>query len=122
MRPSTARRGRIVCTLGPATATPERITDLVAAGMDVARLNFSHGDHADHEKVLRAVREAAGLELTHVVTKEPVARCCSCAAGDPDGGAVVPRTMRWGGMTSSRVATVVPSSRSTARAMAWAVI
>jgi pyruvate kinase len=46
-----------VCTLGPATA--DRIPDLVAAGMDVARLNFSHGDHADHEKVYGAVRDAA---------------------------------------------------------------
>jgi pyruvate kinase len=46
-----------VCTLGPATA--DRIAELVAAGMDVARLNFSHGDQADHEKVYRAVREAA---------------------------------------------------------------
>ena len=53
------RRSKIVCTLGPATAAPDRVAALVAAGMDVARLNFSHGDHADHEKVYRAVREAA---------------------------------------------------------------
>ena len=46
------RRAKIVCTLGPATATPERIRGLVDAGMDVARLNFSHGSHADHEQVL----------------------------------------------------------------------
>ena len=56
---TTARRSKIVCTLGPATAAPDRVAALVAAGMDVARLNFSHGDHADHEKVYRAVREAA---------------------------------------------------------------
>ncbi len=53
------RRSKIVCTLGPVTAAPDRVAALVAAGMDVARLNFSHGDHADHEKVHRAVREAA---------------------------------------------------------------
>jgi len=53
------RRGKIVCTLGPATAAPDRVAALVTAGMDVARPNFSHGDHADHEKVYRAVREAA---------------------------------------------------------------
>ncbi len=53
------RRAKIVCTLGPATATPERIRALVEAGMDVARLNFSHGDHADHERVYHMVREAA---------------------------------------------------------------
>ncbi|MGY0230817.1 pyruvate kinase [Longispora urticae] len=53
------RRAKIVCTLGPATSTPERIRDLVEAGMDVARLNFSHGTHADHERVYHLVREAA---------------------------------------------------------------
>ena len=40
------RRAKIVCTLGPATATPEIIAALVNAGMNVARLNLSHGDHA----------------------------------------------------------------------------
>ncbi|TML32533.1 MAG: pyruvate kinase [Actinobacteria bacterium] len=53
------RRAKIVCTLGPATASPERLRGLVDAGMDVARLNFSHGTHADHEQVYRHVREAA---------------------------------------------------------------
>jgi pyruvate kinase len=52
------RRARIVCTLGPATADPERIRGLVDAGMDVARLNFSHGGRADHENVYRQIREA----------------------------------------------------------------
>ena len=42
------RRAKIVCTLGPATATPRRIRELVYAGMDVARLNMSHGSHEDH--------------------------------------------------------------------------
>ncbi|MGQ0717072.1 MAG: pyruvate kinase, partial [Pseudonocardiales bacterium] len=41
-----SRRAKIVCTIGPATATPEKIRELVRAGMDVARLNFSHGTHA----------------------------------------------------------------------------
>ncbi len=53
------RRAKIVCTLGPATSTPERIRELVEAGMDVARLNLSHGGYEDHEKVYRMVREAA---------------------------------------------------------------
>jgi pyruvate kinase len=56
------RRAKIVCTLGPATDTPERIRGLVGAGMDVARLNFSHGTHADHEKTYHLVREAAAAE------------------------------------------------------------
>jgi pyruvate kinase len=53
------RRAKIVCTMGPATATPERMQGLVDAGMDVARLNFSHGSHADHEAVYHLVRQAA---------------------------------------------------------------
>ena len=53
------RRAKIVCTLGPATSSPERIRGLVEAGMDVARLNFSHGSHADHERVYHLVRQAA---------------------------------------------------------------
>jgi pyruvate kinase len=53
------RRAKIVCTLGPAVNTPERIQALVDAGMDVARMNLSHGTHADHERVYRMVREAS---------------------------------------------------------------
>lgn len=53
------RRAKIVCTLGPATSSPESIRALVDAGMDVARMNMSHGSHADHEKVYRMVREAS---------------------------------------------------------------
>jgi pyruvate kinase len=53
------RRAKIVCTLGPAVNTPERIRELVDAGMDVARLNMSHGEHAEHERVYRMVRRAS---------------------------------------------------------------
>ena len=53
-----SRRAKIVCTLGPATGSLEQITALVEAGMDVARLNFSHGKHEDHERSYRLVREA----------------------------------------------------------------
>jgi pyruvate kinase len=48
-----------VCTLGPATNSERRIRELVYAGMDVARLNMSHGSHADHAEVYRMVREAS---------------------------------------------------------------
>ncbi|SFL17974.1 pyruvate kinase [Geodermatophilus ruber] len=54
-----SRRAKIVCTLGPATSSLEQVTALVESGMDVARLNFSHGSHADHEKAYRLVREAS---------------------------------------------------------------
>ncbi len=53
------RRAKIVCTLGPATDTPERIGELIDAGMDVARLNFSHGSYDNHLKSLQAVRSEA---------------------------------------------------------------
>jgi len=53
------RRAKIVCTLGPATSSPERLRELVAAGMDVARLNLSHGNYADHEAVYAEVRAAS---------------------------------------------------------------
>jgi pyruvate kinase len=54
-----SRRAKIVCTLGPATSSQEQITSLVQSGMDVARLNFSHGAHADHEIAYKRVREAS---------------------------------------------------------------
>ena len=53
------RRAKIVCTLGPATATLEIVTALVAAGMDVARLNLSHGEQAVHAKSYEMVRSAS---------------------------------------------------------------
>jgi pyruvate kinase len=51
------RRTKIVCTIGPATSSRAMLNRLVAAGMDVARLNFSHGTHAEHAEVIRAIRE-----------------------------------------------------------------
>jgi pyruvate kinase len=53
------RRAKIVCTLGPATDTYDQIKTLVEAGMDVARLNMSHGSHVDHEDRYRRVRKAS---------------------------------------------------------------
>lgn len=51
------RRTKIICTIGPASAAPETLDRLVAAGMDVARLNFSHGTHDEHAAVIRRLRE-----------------------------------------------------------------
>ena len=53
-----SRRAKIVATLGPATSSPGQITALVAAGLDVARLNMSHGDHHAHGAAYNAVRAA----------------------------------------------------------------
>ncbi|ARP96369.1 pyruvate kinase [Bordetella genomosp. 13] len=56
------RRTKIVATLGPSTSTPERLDALIRAGMDVARLNFSHGSADDHRQRARLVRELAAKQ------------------------------------------------------------
>lgn len=53
-----ARRARIVATLGPASRKPEQIVALARAGADVFRVNFSHGEHADHATAIARVRAA----------------------------------------------------------------
>ena len=53
------RRTKIVCTLGPSSSSPDAIRGLIESGMDVARLNFSHGTHEFHEATFQAVRTAA---------------------------------------------------------------
>jgi pyruvate kinase len=54
-----SRRAKIIATLGPASSSPEQIAALVAAGLDVARLNMSHGTQASHLQTYRAVRAAS---------------------------------------------------------------
>ena len=64
------RRAKIVCTLGPAVDSPEKIRDLIAAGMNMARLNLSHGGYVEHQKRLDQVRAAAdnaGLPIAILV-------------------------------------------------------
>ncbi|MEW6430899.1 MAG: pyruvate kinase [Myxococcota bacterium] len=60
------RRAKIVCTLGPASASQEMLEKLINAGMDVARLNFSHGSHADHQATVERLR-AAQLKVRKAV-------------------------------------------------------
>jgi pyruvate kinase len=60
------RRAKIVCTLGPATSSPDQIAALVAAGLDVARLNMSHGSQASHGAAysnIRAAGDASGRSV-----------------------------------------------------------
>src|SRR5262249_38848450 len=57
--PAMKRRAKIVCTLGPASSSPAQVRALVDAGMDVARLNFSHGTREEHAAVYREVRAAS---------------------------------------------------------------
>ncbi|MEW6675324.1 MAG: pyruvate kinase [Nitrospirota bacterium] len=53
------RKSKIVCTIGPATASREMICSLIKNGMDVARLNFSHGDHEFHKRITNFIRKAS---------------------------------------------------------------
>jgi pyruvate kinase len=62
----TPRRTKIVATLGPATSGLEQIAALVDAGMDAARLNFSHGKHDEHRELARRVREAGSRNGTRL--------------------------------------------------------
>jgi len=60
------RRTKIVATLGPATSTPKAIAELLEAGVDVVRLNMSHGDHASHRALFALVRKTAQKLDRHV--------------------------------------------------------
>lgn len=60
------RRTKIVCTIGPKTNSPDKIRQLMDAGMDVARLNFSHGDHEMHRQTIQLIRtlsKGSGKEI-----------------------------------------------------------
>jgi len=53
------RRAKIVCTMGPAVESPQKVAELIAAGMNMARLNLSHGSYEEHQSRLETVRSAA---------------------------------------------------------------
>ena len=69
------KKTKIICTLGPASDSEEIISDLIDAGMNVARLNFSHGTHEEHAKkiaMIKKVRERKGVPLPIMLdTKGP---------------------------------------------------
>src|SRR2546422_849287 len=58
---------KVVCTLGPSSSSPDMLKAMVMAGMDVGRLNFSHGSHAEHLQTLQHLRTAAA-ELNEPVS------------------------------------------------------
>ncbi len=60
------RQTKIVCTIGPATSSPEMLAQLLDAGMDVARINFSHGDYQTHAETIGNIRTLAA-ERDHPV-------------------------------------------------------
>lgn len=78
-KPTVRRKTKIVCTIGPSTNTREMIWKLAEAGMNVARLNMSHGDHASHQKVIDLVKEYNAQAKDNVIaimldTKGPEVR------------------------------------------------
>ncbi len=72
-------RTKIVATVGPASGTPEGIRALVRAGVDIFRLNFSHGDHAQHAEYIRLIRQAE----EEADAPSPSCRTCRAPASAP---------------------------------------
>ena len=72
------KKTKIVCTMGPNTDNREIMKELALNGMDVARFNFSHGDHAEHRhrlEILESVREELGIPIASLLdTKGPEIR------------------------------------------------
>src|SRR4029434_6366382 len=81
------RHSKIVCTIGPASRGPRILKKLLAAGMDVARLNFSHGTHAEHLSCIQTLRATANkLGKTIAVLADlqgPKIRTGALASGQP---------------------------------------
>lgn len=75
------RKTKIICTLGPSAETEEVLRELILAGMDVARFNFSHADHQEHLGRLRTIeklREELGIPVATLLdTKGPEIRICT---------------------------------------------
>ena len=61
-----SKKVKIVCTIGPSSSRPQTIRQMIRSGMDVARLNFSHGTRAEHLKLLKALRAMAQQEKKHL--------------------------------------------------------
>jgi len=72
-KPQVFRGTKIVCTIGPASRSVEVLKEMIKAGMDVARLNFSHGDHDYHRQTIANIREAINSFRAEPVSFKPVA-------------------------------------------------
>ena len=71
------RHSKIVCTIGPASRSPQMIERLMSAGMDVARLNFSHGTHEEHAKNISRLRGAAVEHEKPIAILADLSRKCA---------------------------------------------
>lgn len=81
------RHTKIIATVGPASAAPDVLTRLITAGVDVFRLNFSHGTHDSHARVFHDIRAAAARQARHVAILQdlsgPKIRTGAVAPGGP---------------------------------------
>lgn len=79
------RRTKIICTIGPASESPEVISKLIDAGMNVARINLSHGTHEEHINKIKTIRKVAEIKNRHIGvmidTKGPEVRVGKIANG-----------------------------------------
>ncbi|TFG44798.1 MAG: pyruvate kinase, partial [Dehalococcoidia bacterium] len=86
MKQNNSRRTKIVATIGPASATPEKLAELIIAGMNVARMNLSHGTLEEHAEQVKNVRaEAKRLKAAVAVLIDlpgPKYRTGALAAGN----------------------------------------
>ena len=108
----SVRRAKIVCTIGPACDSEDCIRDLMKLGMDVARLNFSHGTHPEHaRRILRLRRVARSLKRTVCILQDlqgPKIRTGPLKNGKPvelEAGSVVTLTPRKVPGTSAMIST-----------------
>jgi hypothetical protein len=82
------RRTKIVATIGPASRDPEVLVRMVQAGMDVARLNFSHGTAEEHAETAQLVRQAGGgggdaRSRSSRISRDPSSASAPCATASP---------------------------------------
>jgi pyruvate kinase len=111
----TARRAKIICTIGPACHSEAAMRDLLRLGMDVARLNFSHGSHEDHARNIERMRRAAQKENRTVCILQdlqgPKIRTGRLERHDPvllESGSTVIITPRDIAGTPTRISTTFP--------------
>ena len=73
------KKTKIICSIGPASQTVEAMTEMVKQGMNVARINFSHGNEEEYKEILNTVKEVRKITGEHVAvlydTKGPDFRC-----------------------------------------------